>query len=75
MLPVSMMAKETVLIIGLGEVGHALFELFKENEKFNAYGFDSDEEKMRNVAGHVELPEVIDVVHICYPYKEQRKFI
>jgi UDP-N-acetyl-D-mannosaminuronate dehydrogenase len=75
MLPVSVMAKETVLIIGLGEVGHALFELFKENDKFNAYGFDSDEKKMRNVAGYVELPKVIDVVHICYPYKEQGKFI
>jgi UDP-N-acetyl-D-mannosaminuronate dehydrogenase len=30
---------------------------------------------MRNVAGHVELPEVIDVAHICYPYKEREKFM
>jgi len=37
MLPVSAMAKENVLIISLGEVGHALFKLSKENEKFDVY--------------------------------------
>jgi len=75
MFPLSVLLKEKVLIIGLGEVGHALFGLFKENEKFDVYGFDSDEQKMRNAAGYVELPEIIDVMHICYSYKEQEKFM
>jgi UDP-N-acetyl-D-mannosaminuronate dehydrogenase len=69
------LSKPIVLVIGLGEVGHTLFELFKENRAFDAYGFDSDKEKMQNVVGHVETPETIDVMHICYPCKEQEKFI
>ena len=37
------LAKETVLIIGLGEIGHTLFALYSEaKEKFSVYGLDLD---------------------------------
>ena len=68
--------KEKVLIVGLGEVGHALYELFKECGKFDVYGFDIDDEKMRQIVGEAqELPKNVDVMHICYPCIEQQKFI
>jgi len=69
------MLKEKVLIVGLGEVGHALFELFKESGKFDVYGFDLDKEKMRKVVGEVKQPKKVDVMHICYPCAEQEKFV
>jgi len=69
------LAKEMVLIAGLGEVGHALFDLFKDSDKFVAYGFDVDEEKMRGVVGETKLPKNVDVMHACYPYTDQEKFV
>jgi UDP-N-acetyl-D-mannosaminuronate dehydrogenase len=69
------MPKESVLIVGLGEVGHALFELFKESGKFDVYGFDLDKEKMRSIVGDVELPKTVDVMHICYPNIKQENFV
>ena len=45
------LAKETVLIIGLGEIGHTLFALYSEaKEKFSVYGLDLDYGK-NEVAG------------------------
>jgi UDP-N-acetyl-D-mannosaminuronate dehydrogenase len=67
--------KEKVLIVGLGEVGHALFELFKESGKFDVYGFDVDKERMRKIAGDAEPANEIDVMHICYPCSEQGGFV
>ncbi len=67
--------KEKVVVVGLGEVGRALYELLKESGKFVVYGFDVDEEKMRNIADNVELPHATDVMHICYPCVDQEKFV
>jgi len=67
--------KERVLIVGLGEVGYALFELFSESGKFDVYGFDADERKMRKVVGEIEPPKKLDVMHICYPCPEQEEFV
>jgi UDP-N-acetyl-D-mannosaminuronate dehydrogenase len=67
--------KERVLIVGLGEVGYALFELFSESGKFDVYGFDADERKMRKVVGEFEPPKKLDVMHICYPCSEQEEFV
>jgi len=67
--------KEKVLIVGLGEVGRALFELFKENGKFDVYGFDIDKERMSKIAGEKEIPKELDVMHICYPCFGQENFI
>jgi UDP-N-acetyl-D-mannosaminuronate dehydrogenase len=69
------MVKEKVLIVGLGEVGQALFELFEESGKFDVYGLDVDEARMRKVAGDRETPKTIDVMHICYRCTEQESFL
>jgi len=69
------MIKEKVIVVGLGEVGRALFELLKESDKFDVYGFDLDKEKMKSVAGNVELPDAFDVMHICYPCINQEQFV
>jgi UDP-N-acetyl-D-mannosaminuronate dehydrogenase len=67
--------KEKVLIVGLGEVGRALFELFKESGKFDVSGFDVNERKMQKIVGEVEPPKNVDVMHICYPCVEQEEFV
>jgi UDP-N-acetyl-D-mannosaminuronate dehydrogenase len=70
------LARKTVLIIGLGEVGHALYELLKESERFTVYGFDIDETKMRELGfSFTDLPKQADTIHICYPCDKQEKFI
>lgn len=70
------MTKEKVLVVGLGEVGCALFELLKEEESFTVYGLDLDEAKM-GAAGQAksELPKKVDTMHICFPCKTQEKFV
>jgi UDP-N-acetyl-D-mannosaminuronate dehydrogenase len=69
------MKKETVLIVGLGEVGQVLFDLFTENHKFEVHGFDVDNRKMQVVADERTLFRNPDVMHICYPCTDQEKFI
>jgi UDP-N-acetyl-D-mannosaminuronate dehydrogenase len=68
------LAKGKVLVIGLGEVGRALFELLKESRKFEVFGFDIDKEKMHAV-GQKTLPKKVDVVHVCIPCFNQAKFL
>lgn len=75
MVPVSEMPNEKVLIVGLGEVGHALYDLFKKSEKFDVYGFDLNKEKMREVTGGLKLPKDVDVMHACYPCIDQHRFV
>jgi UDP-N-acetyl-D-mannosaminuronate dehydrogenase len=70
-----LMVKEKVLIVGLGEVGQALFELFEESGKFDVYGLDVDEARMRKVAGDRETPKTVDVMHVCYRCTEQESFV
>ena len=70
------LAEETVLVVGLGEIGGTLFELLKENAAFMVYGLDSDETKMH--ATHQDpskLPTGIDTMHICLPCNNQEKFV
>jgi UDP-N-acetyl-D-mannosaminuronate dehydrogenase len=69
------LAKETVLIVGLGEVGHALFDLLKNCGKFDVYGFDVDEKRLQSVVRKTRLPKHVDVMHVCYPFIEQEKFV
>ncbi|MGB9854575.1 MAG: GDP-mannose dehydrogenase [Candidatus Bathyarchaeales archaeon] len=70
-----MRRKEKVLVVGLGEVGRALYELLKESGKFAVYGFDLDKEKTRNITCTDELPTNVEVMHICYPCVDQEKFV
>jgi UDP-N-acetyl-D-mannosaminuronate dehydrogenase len=70
------LTKETVLVVGLGEIGGTLFELLKETSNFAVYGLDLDESKMR--ATHQDknkLPEKVDTMHICLPCKDQTNFV
>jgi len=59
---------ETVVVIGLGEVGKPLYGLFRASDMFSVYGYD--------VRGKVspyrfeELPRGPDYLHIAYPYSE-----
>jgi UDP-N-acetyl-D-mannosaminuronate dehydrogenase len=70
------LTKETVLVVGLGEIGRTLFELLKEKDSFAVYGFDSDETKMR-AAGQdrSKLPNEVDTMHVCLPCKNQDNFV
>jgi len=68
------LTKKTILVVGLGEVGHALLELLQENRKFQVYGFDVDEEKMRRI-GQTDLPNKVDIMHVCIPCANQKQFV
>jgi UDP-N-acetyl-D-mannosaminuronate dehydrogenase len=67
------MAKEKVLIVGLGEVGQPLLELVKESGWFEVYGFDVDEAKIQ--ALKQTLPINVDIMHICLPCANQEEFV
>ena len=70
------MAKETVLVVGLGEIGRTLFELLKEKDEFIVYGLDLDETKTRAACpDQGELPKAVDTMHICLPCKERDNFV
>jgi len=63
------LTSESVLVIGLGEVGRPLYEIL--SEKFmNVYGYDSDRSKTIHELG--AIPKSVEVVHIAYPYVDGR---
>ncbi|HSV50089.1 MAG TPA: hypothetical protein VLH35_07205 [Candidatus Acidoferrales bacterium] len=70
------MAKETVLLIGLGEIGHTLFSLYGEKkEVFSVYGIDIDESKMRELGqDKSKIPAKVDVLQVCMPCGNPDKF-
>jgi UDP-N-acetyl-D-mannosaminuronate dehydrogenase len=70
------LAKETVLIIGLGEIGHTLFALYSEaKEKFSVYGLDLDMEKMKALnQSKDKVPAKVDTLQVCLPCDSQEKF-
>ena len=70
------MAKETVLIIGLGEIGHSLFMLLSEKqESFAVYGLDLDENKMCELSQNKDsVPSEVDNMQICLPCGNPEKF-
>jgi len=68
------LTKEKVLVVGLGEVGRPLFELLRESEHFFVYGFDTAEEKMREIRQDA-LPSEVDIMHICIPCFTRDKFV
>ena len=70
------LTKETVLVVGLGEIGRTLFELLKETAGFTVYGLDLDEAKLRAThQDQTKLPQKPDVMHICLPCKNQDNFV
>lgn len=70
------MAKENVLILGLGEIGRPIFEIMKASGCFHVYSFDIDRVKMRELGQSVEnIPENVDVMHVCIPCASQDEFV
>lgn len=71
------LAKESVLIVGLGEIGNTLFCLLNEAKtSFLVYGLDVDEAKMRALQqDKTNFPPQFDTMHICLPCGNQDKFI
>jgi UDP-N-acetyl-D-mannosaminuronate dehydrogenase len=70
------LTKETVLVVGLGEIGRTLLELLKEKDSFAVYGLDLDQTKMRAVRQDPStLPKEVDTMHICFPCKDQDNFV
>jgi UDP-N-acetyl-D-mannosaminuronate dehydrogenase len=70
------LAKETVLIIGLGEIGHTLFALYSETkEKFAVYGLDIDQQKMASLNQTKEkVPFKVDTLQVCLPCGNPENF-
>lgn len=68
------MQKEKVLVIGMGEVGRAIFDLLQESGKFEVYGLDINKAKMKGIRQKAP-PDTTDVMHICLPCKDQAKFV
>lgn len=66
--------KQKVLVIGLGEVGRALFDVLKENGHFDVYGLDLDPAKMDHIVTQ-EVPPNVDVMHVCIGCYCQAEFI
>jgi UDP-N-acetyl-D-mannosaminuronate dehydrogenase len=69
-----LLVKEKVLVIGLGEIGLPLYELFRECNRFLIYGIDVDEAKMLTIE-HKEVPNKVDIMHICIPFIGQDEFV
>jgi hypothetical protein len=67
---------QSVLVVGLGEIGGTVFDVLKESCNFQLYGADVDKEKMKD-AGATEPPKDIpvDVVDICIPVPNKKKFL
>lgn len=62
------------MVVGLGKVGRALFELLEESAKFAVYGFDIKKERICEV-GQTILPSEVDVMHICIPCSDRNYFL
>lgn len=67
---------QTVLVVGLGEIGGTIFSVLKESQKFQVYGLDLDKKKMEEVSATAPPSKAkLDVLHICIPVPNKKKFI
>lgn len=70
------MAKESVLIVGLGEIGRPIFEIMRKSGRFSVYGLDIQETRMRELGQSADsLPGEVDVMHVCIPCSSQIEFV
>jgi UDP-N-acetyl-D-mannosaminuronate dehydrogenase len=71
------LAKEIVLIIGLGEIGHTLFDLYSEAKmKFAVHGLDLDQKKMEPLGqSKDQVPAKVDTLQVCLPCGSPEKFV
>ncbi len=63
----------SVLIVGLGEVGSALYRIFQERYKGPTYGYDIDPAKSIHTLD--EIPSPIDYLHIAIPFSSLNQFV
>ena len=68
---------QTVLIVGLGEIGGTVYSVLDESNKFDIYGIDADKKKMEEYPTKEPLNQTnkLDVMHICIPVPNKNKFI
>ena len=64
---------KNILVVGMGEIGRPLFEIIEENSEYTIYGDDLDPNRCSSNMKNV--PNKIDVIHICIPCKEMQPFI
>ena len=65
------------MVLGLGEIGTALFSVLKDEEgSFHVYGLDLEKSKMQALnQEEAKLPARIDTMHVCLPCKEPDAFV
>ena len=67
---------QSVLVVGLGEIGGTVFGILKESGKFQLYGVDVDEAKMKEAgATEPQKGNSVDVIDICIPVPNKKKFL
>jgi len=59
-------SRTKILVVGLGEVGGALFEVARDSGRFEVYGYDADPAK--TVHKLEEVPRPVDALHVAIPY-------
>ncbi|MEM1516161.1 MAG: GDP-mannose dehydrogenase [Thermofilum sp.] len=63
------MQKASVLVVGLGEVGRAVYEILKESGKFEVFGYDIDPSRTLNKLE--EVPRPVVYLHVAIPYSSK----
>ena len=70
---------QSVLVVGLGEIGGTVYTILKESGKFQVYGVDLDRKKMEEYDSseppNTQTGRSIDVLQICIPVPDKNKFI
>jgi len=65
---------ETVLVIGLGEVGRPVYKIIEDSGNYTVYGIDKNKALMKKL-NQGRIPKQIDIMHICIPCFDAKKFI
>lgn len=65
------MTRPVVLVVGLGEVGGAVYSVAVDSNKFTVYGYDVDSSKTANKLE--DIPTGVDYLHVAIPYTDRFK--
>ncbi len=66
---------QSVLVVGLGEIGSTVYSVLKASGKFKLYGVDIDKNKMVDLRAAEPPSGKIDVLQVCIPVSDQKKFL
>ena len=64
--------KPKVFVVGLGEVGSAIYSIIEDSDKYEVFGYDSNKTKTKS--GFLELPYHAKFMHICFTATDQKSF-